>query len=161
MVYERAAASGAATEATVGWNSTKARAKLYFCRAMFSWTRSLYAICVCVQFNIFSVPCWETNMYCLTCRPHLICLYSFFASLITRAKIVLVSVLWMFFLLPKGFGPLFSTSRRRYKMAQTLKKPHTKALSPYVTTEPCNNTCLGTALLPLLMIGTSFSCPFP
>lgn len=109
---------------------------------MFSWTRSLYAICVCVQFIIFSVPCRETNVYYLMCGPHLICLYSFFASLITRAKIALVSVLWMFFSQPilKGFGSPFSTLRRTYKMAQTLKKPHTKALSPYVTTEPCNNT---------------------
>lgn len=125
--------------------------------------QSAYAICACVQFDIFSVPCRETNMYYLMCGTHLICLYSFFASLITRAEIVLVSVLWMFFFLPilKAFGPPFLTSRRRYKMAQTLKKPHTKALSPYVTTEPCNNTCLGTGLLPLLRIGTSFSCPFP
>lgn len=90
-----ASASRAATEATFGWNSTRAK-KLSFTFVepiSHGFALTVWTLCVCVQFDILPVPkynCVETNMYYLMCGPHLICLCPFFVSLITRANVVLV-----------------------------------------------------------------------
>lgn len=116
-------------------------------RALLLWSQFLMAsltvwtLRVCVQFEILPLPtynCVETNMHYIMCGPHLICLSPFFASLITRANVVLVSGLWMFFLQLNinSFGLLPPTKTpvsRGQEMALTLTPTPTTCLPHAVT----------------------------
>lgn len=59
----------------------------------------------------------------------------------------------------KGCGPLPPSPTEHMRRLGPRKAP-TRALRPHVSTQLCNETCLGTAPLTLLMIWTSCSCHF-
>lgn len=59
----------------------------------------------------------------------------------------------------KGCGP-FPHPEQSIQEGLGPGKPQTRALSPHVSSQLCNETCLGTAPLTLLMIWTSCACHF-
>lgn len=92
-----------------------------------------------------------------------LCVLVSLSLLICWAKVVMGSGSWMFSLLTvemlKGCGPL-PPSPTEYMRRLGPRKAPTWALSPHVSTQLCNETCLGTAPLTLLMTWTSCSCHF-
>lgn len=130
------AASRATTEATVGWNPTRAGSKLDFCGATFPWT-NCHCTCTCVTLG---VECHRELGAELRCYFWILeNLYAF----ITKRVLV-----------------LFPWPPHRYMRRLGPWKAPARALSLHVSTRLCNRACLGTAPLILLMFWTSCSCHF-